>query len=835
MNDKGYGLITFKIPTDAVSPRRLWECLQGFIPEGRTLAEREWRGRHRMILAVLWLHAVALSLYGLYKGYGILLSVCEGALIAAIGLAAVLPIFSRRTRSALASFGLITASAVFVHFSGGYIEAHFHYFIVLVIIAMYEDWIPFLLAVCFVLVQHGLGGQLFPVAVYNHEHAIARPWLWGLIHATLIFFQGIALIVFWNISERMRTRAELVMNSAGEGIAGVGLDRRITFANVMLAQMTGYSRDELVGLRIDEFLNNGTDTPPECRFDPIVKARDGGACQCDNKVVARRDGMTIPVDLVCNPIRRHGAIVGTVVTLSDATARRREQEILRDSEERLRQMAESINEVFWMSSPEKDRMIYISPAYEQIWGRTCKSLYDRPLSWLDSIHPDDRVRVMTAAEEKQMRGEYDEEYRIVRSDVTVRWIHDRAFPVRNARGEIYRIAGVATDITEAKLREEVIRQANARLDVLNADLEGQVKARTRELERVLREVRYEKQKAERIIDEITDGIIVVDERGGILLINPAARRLLAIANESMPWDLSVIDRHAPRLREVFEYTMRPFTDEIDVRQPGRAAPRILRVSAVPLRNEDGELLGKAAVLHDITTIKEVDRLKSEFVSQVSHELRTPLTSVMGSIDNLRDGIAGKINKKQLEYLDRMARGSDELLRMVNNLLDISSMESGLLSIVPDLLDLQALIDRISDRFRPIAVGKRVEIHVERYESDSRISGDADRLDQAMSQIIDNAIKFTEPEGSVTVALQREAQLFKVIIRDTGIGIPLEEQGAIFDRFYRVTQESSTIPKGAGLGLFIARNIIEMHGGRIAVHSEPGKGSEFSFTLPAAII
>ncbi len=835
MNDKGYGLITFKIPTLAVSPRRLWEGLRGNVPEGRTLAEREWRVRHRMILALLWLHAVGLSLYGLYKGYGILLPVCEGALIAAFGVAAVLQIFSRRTRSALASFGLITASAVFVHFSGGYIEAHFHYFIVLVVIAMYEDWIPFLLAVLFVLVQHGLGGQLFPATVYNHEHAIAHPWQWGFIHATLISFQAIALIVFWNISERMRTRAELVMNSAGEGITGVDLDRRITFANAMLAQMTGYSRDELVGRRIDEFLNNGTDTPPECRFDPIVKSRDGGACQCDNKVVARRDGTTIPVDLVCNPIRRHGAIVGAVVTLSDATARRHEKEVLRDSEERLRQMAESIDEVFWMSSPEKDRMIYISPGYEQVWGRTIRSLYDRPQSWLDSIHPDDRVRVMTAAEEKQVRGEYDEEYRIVRRDGTVRWIRDRAFPVRDARGVIYRIAGVATDITDAKLREEEIRQANARLDQLNADLEGQVKARTRELERVLREVRYEKQKSERIIDEIADGIVVIDEHGGILLINPAARRLLAIEGEAIPWNLSVIDRHASRLREVFQNATRPFTDEIDVRQPGRATPRILRVSAVPLRDEQGELLGKAAVLHDITTIKEVDRLKSEFVSQVSHELRTPLTTIMGSIDNLRDGIAGKMSGKQMAYLDRMSRGSDELLRMVNNLLDISSMESGLLSIVPDMLDLQDLIDRVVDRFRPIAGKKRIGMHVEKLEGDSRISGDADRLDQAISQLIDNAIKFTDQAGSVTVALQREARLFKVIVRDTGIGIPPEELGAIFDRFYRVSQETSTIPKGAGLGLFIARNIIEMHGGRIQVHSEPGKGSEFSFTLPAAII
>jgi PAS domain S-box-containing protein len=835
MNEKGCGLKAFRIPTSAVVLARLWDDLRRFIPEGRTLGEREWRGRHLVIVVLLWLHAMGLAAYGLFQGIGFLQVIGEVALIAVFGVAAQVPAIGRRLRSALASFGLITSSAVLVHFSGGYIEAHFHYFIMLVVIAMYEDWIPFLLAILFVLIQHGLGGQFFPTAVYNHEHAIAHPWAWGFIHAMLIFFQSVALVVFWNISEHMRMRAELVMNSAGEGIAGLDLDRRITFANETLAGMTGYTTDELLGRRIDEFLGNGSDTPPECHFDPILKSRDGGACQCDDKVVVGRDGTAIPVDLVCNPIRRHGRTVGMVITLSDATVRRREKAALQDSEERLRQMAESINEVFWLSPIEKDRIIYISPAYEEIWGRTCASLYDNPMSWLEAIHPEDRDRVLSAAQDKQVSGEYDEEYRIVRADGSVRWIRDRAFPVRDARGEVVRVAGVATDVTDRKQWEEEIRQANERLDRLNAGLEAEVEARTRELEGVLREVRYEKQKSERIIDEISDGIVVIDVRGGIMLINPAARRLLGIEEEGMPWDLTVLDRHAPKLREVFQDATQPFTDEIEVERPGHVANRILRVAAVPLLDEREELLGKAAVLHDITTIKEVERLKSEFVSQVSHELRTPLTTIMGSIDNLRDGIAGRVSKRQADYLERMARSSDELLRMVNNLLDISTMESGLLTITAESIDLLPLIERVVDRYRAIAEKKGVAIDIEADHVDSRIAGDAVRLDQAITQLVDNAVKFTEAGGHVAITLHREGHVLRAAIRDTGIGVSPEEQKAIFDRFYRVRQDTLTIPKGAGLGLFIARNIIEMHGGRIEVHSEPGKGSEFSFTLPAALI
>ncbi len=675
--------------TTEAAPRRFWEALREYVPEGRTHAGPEWRVRHRAILDVLWLHALGLSAFGVYQGFGVFQSFGEGLLIAVFGLVASWPELSHRVRSAIASLGLIMSSAVLVHFSGGYIEAHFHYFIVLVVIAMYEDWIPFLLAILFVLVQHGLGGQFFPDTVYNHDHAIAHPWMWGFIHAGLIFVESIALVAFWNISERMRARAELVMNSAGEGIAGLDLDGHITFANATLAQMTGHAAEDLVGRRIDGFLGNGGETPPECRFDPIVKSRDGSPCRCDDKVIARRDRTTIPVDLVCNPIRRHGAIVGTVVTLSDATVRRREKEALRDSEERLRQMAESITEVFWMSSPEKDRMIYISPAYETIWGRTRESLYEQPLTWLESIHPDDRKRVVAAALEKQARGEYDEEYRIVRGDGAVRWIHDRAFPVRNARGEVYRIAGVAVDVTDRKAREEEIRQANMN--------------------------------------------------------------------------------------------------------------------------------------------REMDRLKSEFVSRVSHDLRTPLTSIKGSIDNLKDGIAGPLSGKQTEYLGRMARSSDELLHLVNNLLDLSGMETGKLVLAPAMFVLYDLVERIVGRFETLATRKDVTIDLEKFDGESQIFGDVDRLEQVIHHLVDNAVKFTIRGGRVTVALRRTGRFIETSIRDTGIGIPLEERTAIFNRFYRVTQDPAE--KGSGLGLYIAKNIVEMHGGEIRVRSKVGEGSEFSFTLP----
>jgi PAS domain S-box-containing protein len=810
---------------------RAWEMFRNMIPEGRALPEPEWSARHHGILVLLWLHALGLTEYGIYQGFGVLQSAGEGLVLAAIALVASSSAINRSYRSSLASIGLITSSAILVQFSHGYIEAHFHFFVMLAVIAIYQDWVPYLIAILFVVIEHGLTGQYLPTAVYNHADAFAHPWKWAGIHTAFIVCESAALLVAWRVNERVQARADLVLNSAGEGIVGLDLQGTITFANPVAEAMTGFHLEHLIGHPIGQVLRETDGTALHCTLDSIHWLSDHTPCRCTDKMIARSDGTTFPVDVVCNPIVERNVMVGAVVTFRDETARRQALDALWENEERFRQVTENIAEVFWMTSLDKNKVMYISPAYETIWGRSCQSLYEQPASWMDDIHPDDRARIGRAAREKQRQGEYDEEYRIVRRDGTIRWIHDRAFPVRNELDEIYRVVGVAADITERKLAETGIQQAYRELAHLNATLEERITVRTVELEDALREVNNEKEKTERIIHDITDGVIVVNPDGVVLLINPAAQRLLGCRRTPLPSDLSFL-AHIPNLQALFHNPAEAVTKEVEIsdRTPG-ASPRVLKTTAVPLKDELGRLLGKVAVFHDITSFIEVDRLKSEFISQVSHELRTPLTSIKGYIDNLKDGIAGALKRKQEDYLDRMAKNADHLVHLISDLLDVAQLESGKMTIRPIALSLNDLIEEVVNSLQPTVQEKRLELTFEKFNGESRIRGDHDKLEQVVTNLLHNAIKYTPPGGRITIAMQQEGTFLKTSILDTGVGISPEQQSKLFERFYRIEREPSATTNGTGLGLYIAKNLIDMHGGEIRVTSEAGHGSEFSFTLP----
>ncbi|HWN67312.1 MAG TPA: ATP-binding protein [Haliangium sp.] len=239
-------------------------------------------------------------------------------------------------------------------------------------------------------------------------------------------------------------------------------------------------------------------------------------------------------------------------------------------------------------------------------------------------------------------------------------------------------------------------------------------------------------------------------------------------------------------------------------------------------------------------MQEVDRLKSSFLATVSHELRTPLTSVIGYAEMLYEGLAGQLNNEQREYMQTILNKADQLLQLITSLLETSILESGPVTLQRDPVALAPIIERVVSGLGPQARARRVEVRPLDPEL-PRVLGDSRKIRQVLRNLIANAVKFTSDNGRIEIAVQvgslsrhgSQAEVgLRVMITDSGIGIPIENQELIFEPFFQVDSSSTRRYGGTGLGLTLAKSYIEANGGYIWVESKPGQGSAFTFSLPA---
>ena len=240
---------------------------------------------------------------------------------------------------------------------------------------------------------------------------------------------------------------------------------------------------------------------------------------------------------------------------------------------------------------------------------------------------------------------------------------------------------------------------------------------------------------------------------------------------------------------------------------------------------------EAKVRERTAELEQADRLRSQFLSHVSHELKTPLTSIKGFLQNLLDGLTGPVNEKQHRYLSRMLDNSNRLIRMIEDLLDRTRIQSGRLDLAPGEIDLGHCVADAVEQLRLLAQSKRQTLEVVAHPALLVVWADRDRLIQIVMNLVQNAVKFTPEGGSILVTVKQENQaLAGVSVLDNGPGIPPEFLDQIFDPFFQVKQGRSGI-KGLGLGLSIVRTLVELQGGTIAARSEPGQGAELFFTIP----
>ncbi len=345
------------------------------------------------------------------------------------------------------------------------------------------------------------------------------------------------------------------------------------------------------------------------------------------------------------------------------------------------------------------------------------------------------------------------------------------------------------------------------------------------------EVAGEKRKFESAALSMAEGLIILDSRGNIVFANPQARTLLSLGEGQLEGrSFFEACTHADLIALVGKVLTKRQGIQEEVTLPGRPL-RDLSVGITPVFDEGGAILWYVAVFHDITRLKELDRMKSEFISMVSHELRTPLASIMGYTEMLLTEEPGPLTPTQKEFLEISYQSSERLLHIVEELLDVSRVETGRIKLKLETLRMEELVADIVEAMRPAAESKGLSLSLEVRGPIPPLEGDRARLEQVMNNLLSNAIKFTPEGGEVWVRLTREDNQIEVAVADTGIGIAPEEMPRLFGKFFRATSAVERRIGGTGLGLFITKSIVELHGGKIWVESELGKGSTFYFTLP----
>jgi two-component system, OmpR family, phosphate regulon sensor histidine kinase PhoR len=363
----------------------------------------------------------------------------------------------------------------------------------------------------------------------------------------------------------------------------------------------------------------------------------------------------------------------------------------------------------------------------------------------------------------------------------------------------------------------------------------QAKRLTEERDQKLLEVANETSKLHTIINSMTDGILVFNREKQLVLWNPAAMKMLNMDGRLEAGREMTAAIPQKGLIKIIEKAFSPDaaryttqSEEIELRAPERCT---VMVNLSVVRDESGQELGVVSVLRDITGLKEIEQIKSQFVNMVAHELRAPLAAVLGYLSTYLSGGAGSDPATNRQMLERAATRTKSLLDLVNDLLQFVRLESSRVVRKKEPLDLSPIIKGTVELLKGQGDGKGLKFEIDLPDSLPLVEADRAEMEQLFTNLISNAIKYNVDDGKVRVSAKASDHLLDITVSDTGIGIDKENLPHIFDEFYRVSSPQTRYTTGTGLGLAIAKKIVESHFGRIEVNSKIDKGTAFTVRLP----
>ncbi len=395
------------------------------------------------------------------------------------------------------------------------------------------------------------------------------------------------------------------------------------------------------------------------------------------------------------------------------------------------------------------------------------------------------------------------------------------FLSRTLAAPLNELSQVATQIAEGDFSRRLIPSSQDELGLLTEA----VNRMARSLKKQFGQLAGEKQQLMTILEGMVEGVLVTNARGEIVLLNPALKTMLSLEGECIGKTLLECLRNKDLHESIDRVLEVGQVDEQEITIPLANGERSLIVHSAPLTIR-GDKRGCVSVCNDVTRIRQLEDVRREFVANVSHELKTPLTNILGYAETLRHGVDEEATARR--FIEKIENNATQLKNLVEDILELSAIESGRIELHLASVSLMGLIEDLQGDFAEACKVKKIVFSAKVPES-FFVQADRVALKQILGNLIDNAIKYTAEGGSVTVGSGGPGN--KISVVDTGMGIAPTDLEHIFERFYRVDKARSRQAGGTGLGLAIVKHLVQAHGGEVGVTSQPGRGSEFFFTIP----
>jgi PAS domain S-box-containing protein len=680
----------------------------------------------------------------------------------------------------------------------------------------------------------------------------------SLLLTTLLGLVALAVFVFRPAISQIRTaiaalelaenRLDGIVASMGEGLFQLNGEGAVIFANKSFERILGYGAQEVIGKPVHDLLHPvSVDHDPNCALQKALMVQK--EIEVTDDKFCRKDGKSIPVEIVCAPIFRAGERAGTIVTFRDASeqslthrrlgAQSTVTRILRDSisiEDALPKILEALCRtldlqlgIMWMVDSEHSLLRcsdvwYIPGEPFQEYESTCRQKVYRQGEGVPGKSWETKEPLYFS----NLSDVLMQSYSAVKADLVASF----SFPVMFSQ----KVLGVI------QLYGTSVAEPDQELLTIVASLGTQI-GEFIQRRRTEYSLDSSESRLNAIINSMAEGVIVADKGGRFLLINQAAKDMhhtshieTSVTNWTRLFGYYTADRKTPVAQEdlpLLKAVRGESVDNVEMFLPlGENKDEGLWISctARPLRNERGDLIGGVVVMNDMTRRKVIEKRLSDFYSTVSHELRTPLTSIKAALGLLEGGVAGDLSKKAMQLVTVGRSESDRMVRLINDILDIKKMEDDKFELNLQSISLKELVDQTVSGLEGLIVESQVKVET-KLDCAGTVKGDKDRLVQVLNNLLSNAIKFSSPGGKVVVSVESQGESVRIGVTDQGCGIPQDQVHKLFGMFQQLNLGDGRNKSGSGLGLAICKRIVELHGGKIGFETEVEKGSTFWFELP----